>query len=332
MRAGNGHGDLVLGADIGGTSTRILVVDHRGEPCGRGMAAGGNPTTHPDSAGAALAEALGKALAAVDPAAIRAAVVGLAGGGALRAAEVWERLTRIWVQAGVSVEPRYVSDLEVAFASGTAATDGTVLIAGTGAAAGAVRAHRIVRTAGGHGWLLGDEGSGFWLGREAVRSTLRALDSGQPLGPLATSVVQALAAHASTAAAERAEPSRLRSWLVQEVNSRPPIQLAALAPLVSDAYGDDPAAADIVERAAHLLVATLEQIREPQETSPLVLAGSVTSASSPVGARLRDGLALRFSGPVLAARNGVGGAAWLALAAAAPAAATASIRERLVAE
>ena len=332
MRAGDGHEDLVLGGDIGGTSTRILVVDRRGELRGHGSAAGGNPTTHPESAAAALAEALAKATADVDASAVRSAVIGLAGGGALMTPQVRHRLTRAWTESGVAADPEYVSDLAVAFASGTAEPGGAVLIAGTGAAAGSLRDHRVARTAGGHGWLLGDEGSGFWLGREAVRATLQALDLRRPLGPLAESVLHALGAPTSTAATGGEEdPSTRRIWLVQAVNSQPPIALARLAPLVSAACRRDPEAAAIADRAADLLVGILEQVRAPEETSPLVLAGSVASAGSAVGARLHDLVRRRFSGQVLAAQDGVRGAAWLALVAADPGT-NASVRERLVQE
>jgi glucosamine kinase len=331
MQAGDGHEDLVLGGDIGGTSTRIVVVDRRGELRGHGSAAGGNPTTHPESAAAALAEALAKATADVDASAVSSAVIGLAGGGALMTPRVRHRLTRAWTESGVAADPEYVSDLAVAFASGTAEPDGTVLIAGTGAAAGSLRDHRVARTAGGHGWLLGDEGSGFWLGREAVRATLQALDLRRPLGPLGESVLHALGAPTSAAPTTGDEhSSTLRIWLVQAVNSQPPIELARLAPLVSASCRSDPEAAAIVDRAANLLVGILEQIRGPEETSPLVLTGSVASGGSAVGARLHDLVRRRFAGQVLAAQDGVRGAAWLALVAADPAGTPASVRERLL--
>lgn len=331
MRAGDGHEDLVLGGDIGGTSTRIVVVDRSGELRGHGSAAGGNPTTHPESAAAALADALAKATADVDASAVSSAVIGLAGGGALMTPQVRHRLTRAWTESGVAADPEYVSDLAVAFASGTAEPDGTVLIAGTGAAAGSLRDHRLARTAGGHGWLLGDEGSGFWLGREAVRATLQALDLRRPLGPLGESVLHALLAPTSAAPTTGDEhPSTLRIWLVQAVNSQPPIELARLAPLVSASCRSDPEAAAIVDRAADLLVGILEQVRGSEETSPLVLTGSVASAGSAVGARLHDLVRRRFAGQVLAAQDGVRGAAWLALVAADPAGTPASVRERLL--
>jgi len=43
---------LVLGGDLGGTSTRILVVGTDGRERGRSTAAAGNPVSHPDGAAA----------------------------------------------------------------------------------------------------------------------------------------------------------------------------------------------------------------------------------------------------------------------------------------
>jgi glucosamine kinase len=120
--------------------------------------------------------------------------------------------------------------------------------------------------------------------------------------------------------------------VIEAVHSRPGVQLSALAPLVSAAYRDgDPEARSIVERAAAALLTTLGRIRDPGETTPIVLAGSLTSDSSPVGRTLRTLLAGRFAGPVRPARTEVGGAAWLALAALDPALATRDAHTRLCA-
>ena len=113
------------------------------------------------------------------------------------------------------------------------------------------------------------------------------------------------------------------------LNVEPPVQLSALAPLVSAAYHDgDPQARSIVERAAAALLATVGRVREEGEGTPIVLAGSLT-LDTPVGATLRTLLSARFSGPILPARTGVGGAAWLALAALDPALATPATHSRL---
>src|SRR4051794_889639 len=76
----------------------------------------------------------------------------------------------------------------IAFASATPAPSGTVLIAGTGTVATRITDGVITATAGGLGWLLGDEGSGFWLGRAAVRATVEFL-SGRADAPVLASLV-----------------------------------------------------------------------------------------------------------------------------------------------
>jgi glucosamine kinase len=312
---------LVLGGDLGGTSTRVLVVGTDGRVRGRSTAAAGNPVSHPDGAAAAFGDALRAALAGVDPVRVEASVIGVAGVSALRTASVAARFGRVWADAGLRCDPGYAADLEVAFAAGTPEPDGSVLVAGTGATAGAVTGRRLTRTADGHGWLLGDDGSGFWLGREAVRAALRALDAGEAPGRLAGAVLRELGA-----------TERQRDQVIEAVHSRPAVQLSALAPLVSAAYRDgDPEARSIVERAAAALLTTLGRIRDPGETTPIVLAGSLTSDTSPVGTTLRALLPGRFAGPVRPARTGVGGAAWLALAALDPALATRDAHARLCA-
>jgi N-acetylglucosamine kinase-like BadF-type ATPase len=209
-----------------------------------------------------------------------------------------------------------------------------VLVAGTGATAGAVTGHRLTRTADGHGWLLGDDGSGFWLGREAVRAALRALDAGESAGRLVGSVLRELAGAETVDEVAAARARRGTDWcrdrVIEAVYARPGVQLSALAPLVSAAYREgDPEARSIVERAAAALLTTLSRIRGRDETTPIVLAGGLTSDTTPVGTTLRRLLPARFAGPVRPARTGVGGAAWLALAALDPALATGDAHARL---
>lgn len=327
---------LALGGDLGGTSTRVLVVGPDGREHGRSTAGGGNPISHPAGAAAALGDALRAALEGVDPGRVRASVIGVAGGSALRTPLVAAQFRRVWTDAGLTCDPGYAPDLEVAFAAGTSEPDGTVLVAGTGAAAGAVTAHRLTRTADGHGWRLGDEGSGFWLGREAVRAALRTLDAGEAAGRLVGAVLRELDATETFGevlpSQHRRGIERQRDRVIQAVNSRPGVQLSALAPLVTAAYREgDPQARSIVERAAAALLATISRIRGVGESTPIVLAGSLVSDTSPVGSTLRTLLSARFSGTVHPAHTGVGGAAWLALAALDPALATADAHARLCA-
>ncbi|MEO5779665.1 MAG: BadF/BadG/BcrA/BcrD ATPase family protein [Arthrobacter oryzae] len=70
-----------------------------------------------------------------------------------------------------------VHDSRLLLAAGGAST-GVAVIGGTGSAAWGKNDGGAEARAGGWGYLLGDEGSGYWLGREAVRHSLRRMNQG----------------------------------------------------------------------------------------------------------------------------------------------------------
>ncbi|MBO0871024.1 MAG: hypothetical protein J2P15_20935, partial [Micromonosporaceae bacterium] len=300
--------DLVVGADLGGTSSRVLVAGLDGRPVARGSAGGGNPISHGVPAAAAqLRAALTMALQGLDPGAVRALVIGVAGGvGAPAAAQAFAETT---AATGLRVRPEFLGDSVVAFCSATPLPSGTVLLAGTGATGARIRDWQNAVVADGLGWLLGDHGSGFWLGREAVRAAIAALDGTGPATVLAESVPRRLLGDLPTGS-----PLRHRVQIVDAVMSGAPIRLAGLAVLVAEAEAaGDAVAAEICDRAAAHLVATIGAVRTPEEDSPLVLNGGVVrSPRSPVGRRVRALAAARFAGDILIPADGAAGAAWLA--------------------
>ncbi|GAA0511027.1 N-acetylglucosamine kinase [Saccharopolyspora thermophila] len=297
---------LVLGLDIGGTSSRALVCDLSGRTRGTGEAAGGNPNSHPaDQAVRQITAATRSALAQVDPAAVRGCVVGMAGVSKMADPRFAEQFHRGWAELGLTCPVRTTSDCEVAFAAGTSQPCGTVLIAGTGAIAARIERHRLTTTAGGHGWLLGDEGSAFWLGREAVRAALAACDRGEPLRGLTGAVRARLLPDAVADS-----PADVRKQLISAVHAAPPIRLAELAPLVTTSSDDT--AVDIVRRAAEALADTTARTRPPGDASPIVLAGSLLAPGNPVGDAVRAELVERGLGEPHTAGSGAAGAAWLA--------------------
>ncbi len=306
---------LVCGADLGGTSTRVTTADLAGNRLGVGRAGGGNPTTHGVTAAAeSLAAALRAALQGLDPARVVALVLGLAGGGALadpRAAAGYAEMLR---SIGVLAAPVVVGDGLCAFASATPEPDGTVLLAGTGAAAARIRDHDLRETADGLGWLLGDEGSAYWIGREALRAVLAEVGGVGAPSILRAEVCGALLGRAP------GDAMRDRNELINAAAAGPPIRLATLATLVvaGEQHGDD-VCAGICDRAAELLCATVSAVRDADENTPIVVNGGVVrSAVSPVGSRVRALLSARFAGPVLAPTDGTIGAAWLGIRAVDP--------------
>lgn len=303
---------LVIGLDAGGTSTRAALISVAGERLGAGRAAGGNPTTHGAAVAAArLLDALRGALAATDPTLVRTGTIGLAGAGRLvsdpdgRAA-----FDQAWRAAGLRCPYTVVSDALAGYAAGTPQPYGTIVISGTGAIAAEIRGFRVARMADGHGWLLGDAGSGFWLGREAVRRTLADLDAGHEPDMLGGCVLTEL-----LPAGRRIAPSRVvAETLVQAVTRRPPVDLAALAPVVLRAHeSGDAVAREIVDEAARQLSASVARIRPPDAETPIVLGGGLLTAATPLSHAVRAELRQRWpAAPLRIAEDAAAGAAWLA--------------------
>jgi glucosamine kinase len=143
-----------------------------------------------------------------------------------------------------------VHDSRLLLAAGGAAT-GVAVIAGTGSAAWGRNAAGEEARAGGWGYLLGDEGSGYWLGREAVRHSLRRMNQGLPTDVLT---------HALLAACGVDHPNKLialfhsagtgrRFWAQQ---ARLVVDAAAAGHLESQALLDQ-AGKDLADLAAQVL-------------------------------------------------------------------------------
>ncbi|GLZ78779.1 N-acetylglucosamine kinase [Actinorhabdospora filicis] len=300
--------DLVLGFDIGGTSTRALTATLTGERLATGTAPGGNPTSHgTDTALAHIAQAAAHTLTGIDPTRVAAVHIGLAGGEPLQHGPGKTALDTVFTTLGVPTTTPVTcgTDLIVAFAAGTSSPEGTIAIGGTGAVAGGVAGHELISRGDGYGWLLGDAGSGFWLGKRAVRATLEAIDGHAPIGPLAKAVL-------AETWNEPGEPTSRR--LIDVVMRRPHMTLAAHARLVTTAATDgDPVAIALLEQAAAHLAATIISVRDTRERTPIVLAGSLLTAGTAVGTGVRDRLTRAFpDAPLLTGTDGVAAAAWLA--------------------
>ncbi|MEU3306587.1 BadF/BadG/BcrA/BcrD ATPase family protein [Nocardiopsis sp. NPDC006832] len=303
--------------DAGGTTTRALVTTLTGERRGEARSGGANPNTHgPERAAEQLTEAIGTALDRSGTGAreaVAATVVGLAGVSGLREEAVRARMDRAMTKAGLTPSAvRFIGDDVVAFASGTPERDGTILIAGTGAIATRIEGRRRARSADGMGWLIGDEGSAFWIGHQAARETARQLGIGGELSPLARSIAKRVIPGQRPNGPDHLPEEHARNF-ARTLTAGPPIALAEFAPLVTEAHHQGDAAAQvIVNAAAGHLAQSVHQVRVPGERSPVVLAGGVLARSAPVRESLTHKLTLGTASPVLGAGCTAGGAAWVA--------------------
>ncbi|WP_043631699.1 N-acetylglucosamine kinase [Nonomuraea candida] len=302
---------LVVGVDAGATSTRIAVHRLDGVRVGYARAGAGNPTAHGlDKAVAAIATALKAALPAGNAPRVAASLAGVAG----LSPEIVTALADVWAAHGLPAAPQCVGDDITAYAAGSAAPDGTLLMSGTGAGAARVAGYERVAVADALGWLLGDAGSGFWIGRAAAKHVIEALDRGMPVPPadpggkaeegegvLAGLVVRHFLGD------ERPATPRLAADRIVRLAQAEHMRLAALSPLVSRAAMDgDPVAVKIVQEAAGCLVTTLRRVHR---TGPVVLAGSVLTTDGPVRRAVGELLA---GETVVTSGDAAGAAAWLA--------------------
>ena len=163
-------------------------------------------------------------------------------------------------------------DLLAIFYSGTYLSDGYALIAGTGTIAARVQDGQLDRVAGGKGWLVGDSGGGFWIGRKVARAVVAELDERHPPTALTGLVLDAMGIARETENAEGR--ARALAELVPALYSRQPIQLAEFAPL---AFGvpDDPTARRILVAASAALADLLAAVRVPGLDGPVIGGGSV---------------------------------------------------------
>ncbi|MFC7494029.1 MULTISPECIES: N-acetylglucosamine kinase [unclassified Nocardioides] len=299
---------MFLAVDAGGSSTRAVVVDPTGRCLGLGVAGSGNPrSSGPDRVVLALADAVRRATASagVPGASITGVVVAMAGSRTLGTDVGDSMIDQALAAAEVSAAVALESDILAMFHSGSWALDGYALVAGTGAAAIRIRAGHVDGVADGLGWLLGDDGSGYWLGHQVVRAVAAALDGRGPATGLTDLVLAELGIDGP------ADRSALVP-LVDAVYDRRPVELARLAPLAFAVR--DEVAGGIVEAAAAGLSQTLDKVLDDPPAGPLVLGGSVLLHQDVLAAAVEASYRSRGATDVVArAVDGAAGAAALAL-------------------
>jgi len=182
---------FVLGFDGGGTKTECVLMDEAGLVLASGRSGPSNPMRVGfGGALAAVCEAGRTALqnAKLTSGDITAMCAGLAG---TAQPESQRKMKKLLSEEYPGKIVQVCTDLDLTLEA-TGSGLAIVLIAGTGSAAvGRDRSGQIVRV-GGHGPLLGDEGSAYDVGRRASIAALREADRGRPDSPLATKILREL--------------------------------------------------------------------------------------------------------------------------------------------
>jgi glucosamine kinase len=307
----------LIGIDGGGSKTLALLADGDGTVVARAQAGGSNQNVvGPEAAAAAIGRSIVECCetAGIPVSHIADAVIGLAGAGSPQDRSALIRLVRSHLGPGEHDAVRFTieTDTRIALEGAFDGGPGIVVIAGTGSAVIAKTVGGELMTVGGWGRTLGDEGSGFYLGRGAVRALLRAFDAGTAPGSLEKAVMSAT-------------KSSTRDEIIAAVY-RKHLSLPSLAPLVLRAADDgDAVALEILRGAAALLA---DQVAVPAgrpewvEPPGVVFVGSLIDAGGIYARALETAIRERVprtrihaplrtpaEGAVLMARNTVKGRA-----------------------
>jgi N-acetylglucosamine kinase-like BadF-type ATPase len=237
----------VLGIDAGGSKTVCVLADEQGETISESRGPGAN--LH--SAGElAVEKVLHEVMEAaigdrpIVPAAICLGIAGVDREDESRTVRAIMR--RIASQSRVLV----VNDALIALVAGAGDAAGIVIIAGTGAISYGRNAAGEAARAGGWGHMLGDEGSGYWIGRESVAAVMRSADGRGPATRLSGVILEHF---------KVADVSRLPRIVYDR--EEPRRQIAALGPIVQSVAGlGDPVAQRILEGAAEELVLAAQSV------------------------------------------------------------------------
>jgi N-acetylglucosamine kinase-like BadF-type ATPase len=257
---------VLVGVDAGGSSLDCAIERDGVTTDVRGDAANVR-TAGIERAAQRIAATVSDAL---HGAAFDALAVGAAGAGDSVVARALEAALRGFFPRGaIAVH----DDAEIALRAAVPHGDGVVLIAGTGSIAYARVGENAYR-AGGYGYLLGDDGSGFAIGRAVLAQMLRWYDGRAPHSELFDAIASQLQIDDAQS-------------LLGRVYGEPNIVggIAALAPLVLDRAGaGERTATKIVQGAAHELVELIKTLMHRalvhKRELPLVFAGGLFAENS----------------------------------------------------
>lgn len=259
---------LVIGIDAGGSKTEAVLADGSGAVIARARRGGANLAAHGELE---VEKTLHDVIDAVlGEGHLRPDVICLGIAGVDRAEDnaiIQGIMRRIGARARVLV----TNDALIALVAGAGLEPGVVVIAGTGSIAYGCNDRGEAARAGGWGYILADEGSGFWIGRHALRAVVRAADGRGPQTALTPLVLEFF----GVSRAEQLVREVYRTYLK-------PSDIARCASLVERAReaGDDVAAriasdaADELSAAVHSVVSQLELAG----TYPVVMAGGAFHA------------------------------------------------------
>lgn len=225
-----------LGIDGGGSKCKARLENAKGDLLSEYTSGPANPSRDYDLAMASLREAIEgvyqEANLALSEAKMTHATIGLAG---VNIASCLNKMTQ-WQHPFASLN--LTTDLHIACVGAHAQSTGAIVIIGTGSSGVVCHGDAQVEF-GGHGFLLGDKGSGAWFGAQSVRYALECLDGVKNKSPFIDAVLEQ-------------SQCATTNQLVERFMRASPSEFATFAPLVFDfaEQHQDPVAVALIQQGA----------------------------------------------------------------------------------
>ncbi|WP_342504252.1 BadF/BadG/BcrA/BcrD ATPase family protein [Lysinibacillus sp. FSL L8-0126] len=261
----------IIAVDGGGTRTRAVIGTKEGEVLAVVEGAGTNmKATPPNVVRIQIEHLLAQLLQKIAATKSDVSTVFLCVAGGDRQVDKvrWKQWIGFIFPAS-SCKVTITNDAVAALTSGTFTQQGLVVIAGTGSIVYAVRKDHQVSRVGGWGYLFGDEGSGYYIGQEALRVIAQHYDVFGMNGDVFTAAI--------LEQLTLTNPTDIITHVYE--HPQPRVLIASIARTVlSLAEQQNDKAKNIIEQAVHHLVQFLQTMlkKEPQVKNwPIVICGGL---------------------------------------------------------
>lgn len=253
---------LSLGIDGGASSAKWVVIDQSQTVITRGVSAAIDGHLYRPESLDRFNNCLSEIKQSIGDSKIGAVTIGITGYGSAQA--IHDRISQFFPRANIASS----TDIALAYRGEFELGEGIFLYAGTGSVAIHITGDEKEMTSGGWGYLLGDEGGGFWIGREALRHLARNAENGIELDEFSQEIAKIIGG---------ATWSDIREFTYSKNRS----EIAQLSRIVvSLAQINNKIAAGIISEAARYLVGLVERLDERLKgiELPVKFGGGISSS------------------------------------------------------
>lgn len=270
-----------LGVDGGGTKTNVCLIDEEGRCISEFQEEGLNFLGETsDIAQASLEKIISKTYEITAGGNLKSISISTAG---ISHNHVQELISEVLISYKVASQILFSGDNKIALYSIFPSGYGTVLMSGTGSMCYSRTAYGEFR-AGGYGYLLGDEGSGFDIGKQLLKKICISFDSGNVF-VLAEYIKNKLGIHSIQDVIQYSYQGNFKK------------RISALSPILDILVEqNDPDANDILDSVSKSLIDLVSQVFSRIRTIPdeIGIYGSVLLKSKPIYDAVVSKLSLAF--------------------------------------